>query len=402
MKILLINKYHFLKGGAERAYFDMARILKEHGHEVAFFSMQHPNNEPTYWEKYFVESVDYITDNLSLFQKLRMAARIIWNQEANQKLGLLLQEFHPDIAHAHNIYHQLSPSILWTLKKQGVPIIMTLHDYKIISPNYSLFVRGNIWEHTSGTRCLIDRCVKDSYAKSLVCALEQWIHRFIGSYALVNLFISPSQFLKEKFLANGFGSQIEHVPNCLQEKTTLPEIQKRNHHFLFFGRLSPEKAVDVLIRAFALLPEEMTLDLVGDGPDRAQLEALTVSLGLTERVHFLGARFGKELEQLKQEAFAILIPSVWYENFPYVIIESLQSGCLLIAANIGGIPERIRDTHNGFLFGAGNVESLIAVIQKLHRYNLETIRKNARESVDDLSPEIFYSRLIGLYKRFIP
>ena len=150
MKILLINKYHYLKGGAERAYFDMARILVERGHEVAFFSMHDPNNVSTTWERYFVESVDYGALDLSLVERLRMAGRILWNHEANRKLAALLQEFQPDIAHAHNIYHQLSPSILWTLRKHGVPIVMTLHDYKVISPNYSLFVRGQIWDHTSG------------------------------------------------------------------------------------------------------------------------------------------------------------------------------------------------------------------------------------------------------------
>lgn len=403
MKILLINKYHFLKGGAERAYFDMARILTDHGHEVAFFSMQHPNNVPTPWERFFVESVDYAENNLSLFQKLRMAARIIWNQEANRKLTLLLQEFQPDIAHAHNIYHQLSPSILWVLKKHGVPIVMTLHDYKVISPNYSLFVRGKIWDHTSGVRCLLDRCVKDSFLKSLVCTLEQWLHRLIGSYGLISVFISPSLFLKEKFLAHGFSHRIEHVPNYLSEKTE--ESASNEHHlgrkFLFFGRLSPEKSADILIQAFALLPTDMVLDMVGDGPERTRLEALTVSLGLTERVRFLGSRFGEELEQLKQEAFAILMPSAWYENFPYVITESLQSGCVLLAANIGGIPERIRDTHNGFLFEAGNTQSLVTAIQNLSRYDLETIRKNARQSIADLAPEIFYERLMSLYQALI-
>ncbi len=400
MRILLINKYHFLKGGAERAYFDMARILVSHGHKVAYFSMHHEKNLPTLWEPYFVESVDYGRTDLPFVQKLRMAGRILWNNEANHKLENLLREFHPDIAHAHNIYHQLSPSILWTLKKHHVPIVMTLHDYKVISPNYSLFVRGKIWDHVSGLRCMLDRCVKDSFSKSLVCALEQWLHQFIGSYKFVHIFVSPSIFLRDKFREHGFAGRIEYLPNCLSPAIVTTEKYKdaaNQHNFLFFGRLSAEKAVEVLIQAFVVLPEEMTLDLVGDGPDRKRLEELVSTLGLTKRVHFHGLMFGDELERLKRQSFAVLIPSAWYENFPYVITESLQSGCLLIAARIGGIPERIVDTQNGFLFQAGSAESLVEVIQKLPQYDLSAIRKNAIESVADLSEEIFYKRLSEMY-----
>ena len=157
MKILLINKYHYLKGGAERAYFDMARILTERGHEVAFFSMKHPENRATPWEKYFVENIEYHDTELSIGRRLALAGKILFNFEAKRKLSELLDEFQPDIAHAHNIYHQLTPSIFWPLAKRRIPIVMTLHDYKIVSPNYNLFVRGRIWEHSSAVRCLVDR-----------------------------------------------------------------------------------------------------------------------------------------------------------------------------------------------------------------------------------------------------
>lgn len=402
MKILLINKYHYLKGGAERAYFDMARILVEHGHEVAFFSMHDPNNVSTTWERYFVESVDYGALDLSLVERLRMAGRILWNHEANRKLAALLQEFQPDIAHAHNIYHQLSPSILWTLRKHDVPIVMTLHDYKVISPNYSLFVRGQIWDHTSGLRCLVDRCVKDSVVKSLVCAIEQWLHRLLRSYTLVTVFVAPSRFLQEKFQAHRFSGHIEHLPNSLPARDISSEThshhQKRFQNFLFFGRLSQEKGVDVLIRAFASLPPHMTLDVVGDGPHRTILEKLAETLGVSSRVRFLGSRFGSDLESLKQDAFAVIIPSSWYENFPYVITESLQSGCLLLAARIGGIPERIQHGENGFLFEPCDPESLVSVILSLDRFDLEAIRKQASASVIDLSESVFYEHLMGIYR----
>ncbi len=404
MKILLINKYHFLKGGAERAYFDMARILIDHGHEVAFFSMQDPKNTQTPWERFFVGSVDYADARLSIMQKLRLATRIIWNHEANQNLEMLLQEFRPDIVHLHNIYHQLSPSILWVLKRHQIPMVMTLHDYKLISPNYSLFVRGQIWDDTSGWRCIRDRCVKDSRLKSLVCALEKWFHQLIGSYALIQIFVSPSLFLAKKFQAHGFLGRIEHLPNCLPEAGLLSvtsDAPQNAQRFLFFGRLSPEKGLDVLIQAFACLPNEHVLDIVGDGPDRPRLEALVATLDLQARIHFLGAQFGDALENLKRHAAGVLIPSAWYENFPYVVTESLQSGCLVIAARIGGITEQITHGENGFLFEAGDAESLVSVLKGLSGYDTDTLRKNAQTSVSHLSETLFYERLSALYQSLI-
>ena len=215
MRVLLINKFHYLRGGAERAYFDTAHILAESGHQVAFFSMQHPENFQTEWSHFFVAREEYTEGNPTLGERFRLVRNILWNFEAARKLEALIDEFQPEIAHLHNTYHQLSPSILWTLKKRHIPIVMTLHDYKLLSPNYSLFVRGKIWEHTSGWRCLKDRCVKDSLFKSLFCVLEKWLHDFLGSYRKVDRFIAPSHFLIEKLSELGSTLTITHVSQPL-------------------------------------------------------------------------------------------------------------------------------------------------------------------------------------------
>lgn len=400
MKILLINKYHFLKGGAERAYFDMARMLEARGHEVAFFSMKHPENIPTPWEKYFVENAEYQDDRQSLWKKLALAMGIIYSFEAKRNLEKLLDEFHPDIAHVHNIYHQLSPSIFWPLKKRGIPIVMTLHDYKLISPNYSLFVRGKIWEHTSGLRSILDRSVKDSYMKSLVCALEQWLHALIGSYRKVDAFVAPSRFLIAKFTELGFSRPIAYLPNPLASPAPAFPDARESGTFLFFGRLSVEKGVETLIEAFVSLPGK-TLWIVGDGPDRRHLEALVSERGVAERVKFFGTLYGDDLERLKQRAQAVILPSVWYENFPYALIESLQSGCAVIASDLGGMPERIRHGENGLLFAAGDAGALAAAVRSLETLDIDTIRRKARESVTDLTEETFLAHLIPLYESLI-
>lgn len=401
MRILLINKYHFLKGGAERAYFDMARMLEHQGHEVAFFSMQHPDNRETPWEKYFVENAEYQDERISLQKKLSLVGKILFNVEAKRKLEMLLDDFHPDIVHVHNIYHQLSPSIFWPLKKRHIPIVMTLHDYKLVCPNYSLFVGGKIWEHTSGFRCIVDACVKDSVPKSIVCVLEKWLHALLGSYDKVDEFIAPSQFLIGKFKELGFKREIVYVPNPLTTLTTEPAaVEHESDLLLFFGRLSIEKGVETLLQALVLLPRKKAW-IVGDGPDRKRLEELAVELGISERVQFFGSLYGDDLERLKQRAAAIVLPSFWYENFPYVLIESLQSGAVVIAANRGGIVERIRHGENGLLFEAGDREALAGVIQSLDVLPLDTLREQAKKSVADLTEVSFMSRMLDIYENLL-
>ncbi len=401
MNILLVNKFHYLRGGAERAYFDTASILTERGHSVAFFSMQHPQNTSTPWSKYFVSGVEYSEDGqMSLLQKLRVAGRIIWNREAYRNMLALIDEFHPDVAHVHNIYHQLSPSILWALRKRRVPILMTLHDYKLISPNYSLFVRGKIWNHGSGWRCLADRCVKDSLLKSLVCAVEKWVHDMIGSYHLVTAFIAPSRFLAEKFHEFGWKQEIHIVPQpvvSIGEKEMSGGVISSGRH-LFFGRLSLEKDVETLLRAFASLPASECIDIVGGGPDRERLEKLSDTLGLTARVHFLGSKYGEALKDVIAQAKSVIIPSAWYENMPYVVLEALSAGKVVIAARMGGIPERIEDGENGLLFEAGDANSLAEKIRSLANLDMKEMSRKARESMADLSAEQYAHTLEAFYK----
>lgn len=216
MKILLINKYHYLRGGAERTYFDTAEILKAHGHEIAFFSMKHPANEPTVWDKFFVDNIDYREKGNGFWKKIVSVLRIWYNFQAAKNLEALLKKFKPDVAHLHNIYHQLSPSIINVLKKHHIPMVMTLHDYKLICPNYNLLVSGKIWEKSRPNKyylCVKDKCVQDSYAKSLVCTIEAYFHRLMRIYSKVNLFISPSKFLISKFQEFDFKKEIVYLPN---------------------------------------------------------------------------------------------------------------------------------------------------------------------------------------------
>lgn len=399
MRILLINKFHYKKGGAEKAYFDTARILAENGHEIAFFSMEHPSNESTPWSKFFVSQVEYLNEKQSFFSKAKIGLRIIWNFEASQKLEVLIKEFKPDIAHLHNTYHQLSPSILWTLKKHGVPIVMTLHDYKAVSPNYNLFVRGKIWAHTSGWLAVMDRVVKDSFIRSLNCAVEIWLHRLIRSYHLVNRFIAPSHFLIEMYRKLGFHHDIAYVPQPLSPFPSKPNEFGVGNFFLFVGRLSGEKGVQLLLEAFHQLPEEK-LVIVGTGPDEEKLRQYQKDHHLAN-VTFAGYQTGVALDDIFRGAKAFLLPSVWYENMPYVMLEAFGFGKPVLGSNLGGIPERIETGNNGFLFEAGKVPGIIQAIQSFNTSNQVELSQNAWESIGSLHEETYYQELQKVYQEVL-
>lgn len=397
MKILLVNKYHYIKGGAERAYFDTARVLEEHGHEVAFFSMQNPMNLETRWSKYFIDAVDY-HNNPSIRQKVGIVKNILWNRQAQKNLESLIEEFQPDVAHLHNIYHQISPSIIATLKRHGVPVVMTLHDYKLICPNYSMYVRGRIWEG-GALRCVFDRCVKDSYAKSFVCAVESIFHRLTGIYNCVDAYIAPSQFLRRKFQESGFKKEIIHITQPLFEEDLFESTPLNvSSPILFAGRLSVEKGIEALIRAIALCPREK-LEIAGSGPEEGVLKELVGSLGIQDRVSFLGHLSNTELRPKIQMAKAVVIASVWFENMPYALLEALGAGKVVIASRIGGIIERIVDGENGFLFEAGDVEGLASIIREMNVKNVKDIQRKAKESIQDVSPEEYYKKVFSLYQR---
>lgn len=408
MRILLLHKFHHRLGGAERIYFETAKLLEEAGHEVAFFSMRHPENDRTPWEKYFVREVDYSDAPKSWGVKLRTALAIIWNREATRQLDALITDFRPDAAHAFNVFHQLSPAVFHVLKRRQVPIALTICDFKIISPNYFLyhFGRRKIWESTSGLRAIWDRAVKDSFAKSLVCAVELWVHRLLKSYDRVDVFLAPSAFLVKKYRELGFAhpiTQIHHpVRVALSDSGSADEASSapRKESYLYFGRLSPEKGVDVALRALARLPEK-ELVIVGYGPAEDELRSLVREDVLGDRVKFLGPLYGEELNRLIRESRAIIFPVVWYENQPFALMDALASGTPVIASRIGGIPDVVRHGENGFLFAAGDPEDLARVWQEFSRLSPETllsVRARAETLSRKYTKERYRDEILAIYQ----
>jgi|WetSurMetagenome_2_1015567.scaffolds.fasta_scaffold03437_7 glycosyltransferase involved in cell wall biosynthesis len=405
MKILLINNYHYSRDGVTRAYFDQAKILAEHGHEVAFFSAHSENESPTEWSKYFVSATDFENDKINIFTKIKLIAKGFYNFEAKNKLAKLIQEFKPDVAHLHNIYHHLSPSIVGVLKKNKIPTVMTLHDYELVSPNYNLFANGKIWEGAKGGkywRCFTDRCIKNSYWRSFLATIEAYFYQWSGSYRQIDVFISPSKFLISKFKEFGFKKEIIYLPNpfLLPEKI-VSNNKATGKYFLYYGRLSAEKGIADLLRAYAKLKTEVKLKIAGAGPQEMELKKIIAEERING-VEFSGYKTGDELWQLIGNAQAVVVPSRWYENAPYSVIEPMGLGKIVLAYRLGGLTELIEDGVNGFLFEPGNINNLAAKLEDVlsHPELVKSIGDKAIEAIKDKNdPEKYYQVLWEIYQK---
>ena len=402
MRILLVNKYFYRKGGAETYYFALAEGLKALGHEVAFFSMRHPSNEPSRWSKYFVSEKDYV-GKVSAFKQVQEAATLIYSFEAKRKFEALLEEFKPDVIHMNNVHRQLTLSILDApyLKRHHVPVVYTAHDYILLCPAYTM-VNGR------GAVCdaCLDRhfmyavsnvCVKGSRAKSALAAMEAEFLKLHHSYDKIDLIIAPSQFMKSKLDEGGFAGKTIAMQNFLTDSQMAMGAHVANMHkfddaqagarpyVLFFGRLSKEKGILTLVRAFLraaglerradsdagadheeCLPDTWDLRIVGDGPEREAIEQLIASAGpqATSRIHLLGYKTGEDLQREVGNARFTVLSSEWRENMPYSGLESLAAQTPIIGARIGGIPELVEEGRTGFTFESGNAADLRDVLMR--------------------------------------
>jgi glycosyltransferase involved in cell wall biosynthesis len=405
MRILQVNKFHYPRGGADKYYLELGEALEKAGHKVAYFSMRHPKNIPSSWDRYFVSRLSFNEGGIK--DKLKAPGRIIYSLEAKSKFKKLVLDFKPDIIHIHNIYHQLSPSILDVAKKYKIPVVMHLHDYKLICPNYQLFCRGQICEACKKDKyfnCVYRRCFKNSLSQSLLAALEMTIHhKWLKIYKKnISLFIAPSNFMKNKVVEYGWDEKkIRVVYNSFSASLSASQEElrskKEGDYLFYFGRLSSEKGLSALIKAATL--SKQNLKIAGVGPCYEDLKKLAISLNAP--VEFLGFKTGDRLKKLIMEARAVVLPSIWYENMPLSLLEALSLKTIVIASLQGGMPEIIKPGYNGFLFEAGNVNDLATKIKELSNYNLKKMRENAYLSVSNLNAENNLNEVMGVYQELI-
>ena len=400
MKILLINKFLYPKGGDAISTLNTGKLLSDRGHRVYYWGMRHPQNAYNENEKYLLNYTDYDKKN-GLKQTLKQSINILYSFEAKSKIIQLIKKDKPDIVHLNNFAHQISPSILDVFTKYGIPSVMTMHDYKLVCPVYSLYVRGRVCEKCSRKKfinCFLNKCSKNSYLKSLINTAEMYLHHSIlHIYDKINLFISPSKFLKNKLYELGFRGNIVYLPNFVNSEEFIPQYQFYEKTFCYIGRLLSEKGLLTLIKAMAGLNIE--LKIIGDGPIKNMLENRVKDLKL-RNIRFLGFKSGNELKGEIAMSMAVVIPSEWYENNPRSALEAFALGKPVIGARIGGIPELVIDNFNGLTFEPGNHMDLREKILYLisNSSKIPEMGKNSRKFVtNNFNSSSHYNKLIEIY-----
>ncbi|MDA8092019.1 MAG: glycosyltransferase family 4 protein [Nitrospiraceae bacterium] len=416
MKILLINKYLYPKGGDAKYTLATGKLLSEKGHEVFYWGMDHPENQEFPFRQYFVPYID-LNGNLNGREKLRASLNIFYSSGAKKKLAALLKKIKPDLVHLNNFAHQLSPSILDAVKGRKIPAVMTMHDYKMVCPCYTMFSGdsgsldgagtsgGSPCERCGGGKyfnCVVKKCTKGSVFKSLVNACEMYLHHHVLKiYGKIDLYISPSRFLMQKVKEMGFPWEVCHLPN-FADLSGVPAFKWESQEIAYAGRFSHEKGVHMLLDA--VKGSGVKLKIIGDGPLAGGIAEKIKKEKLGENVRMLGYLKGHQLQREIIRSAFLVVSSTWYENNPLSIIEAFSLGKPVLGARIGGIPELVRDGETGFTFEAGNAADLRDKINRMLRekQKLPEMGKRAREFAERyLDPEIHYHGLTELYGKAI-
>lgn len=390
MKILLANKFYYRRGGDCIYMLNLEKLLKAHGHEVAVFAMDYPENLDTPWKKYFPKNMS----------KLMAFTRPFGSHEVKSTFKKLLDDFKPDVVHLNNVHTQLSPVMAELAHQWGIKVVWTLHDYKLLCPRYDCLKNGNTICETcfNGDKkaCLDNKCMKGSKLASFIGFKEAIVWNRERLEASTDVFICPSQFMADKMVQGGFSkSKMQTLCNFIDvEKCKFSStddtddvelLPKKEDYYCFIGRLSHEKGAKTLIEAANQLPYKLVI--IGGGPLMDELKAVA-----NTNIEFVGFKQWDDIKQLVGKARFSVIPSEWYENNPLSVIEAQCLGTPVLGANIGGIPEL-----TDYTFSSGNIADLKTKIEKMwnSEFDYQQIASDAQHRYD---AETYYDKLINIYK----
>lgn len=363
MKILMVSSFHHARGGDTTYARSVSAALAARGHEVVPFAMRHPENEPSPWETRFPTWVDP-WGTTTPGRRLALLPGLIWSREAARELDGVLDTLKPDVAHLHHVHRHLTPSVLWPLKRRGVPVVWTVHDAELICPAGTLYTEGSPCERCRGHRYLEavrHRCKGDALLPSIAVALEKTAHRALGVWDRVDRLVCPSRFMADALVRFGLPpKKVLHLPNFLDIDAHAPG-QAQGRGWLFAGRLAPEKGLDTLLQAAEQIPDAQ-LTVCGAGPWEGRVRAMAARL---PQVRLLGHVPRAALMALVREAAIIVVPSRWLENYPYAVLEAQAAGRAVVASRIGGIPEQIDDGVDGVLVPPGDPAALASAVRGL-------------------------------------
>ena len=400
MKILMVNKFLYSRGGCENYMLFLSDHLKKLGHEVQFFGMYDENNTVGNSKGLYTQNMDFHSKGLGRFL---YPFKIIYSFEAKRKIIKVIDDFKPDIIHMNNINFQLTPSVIYGAKKRGIPVVQTVHDYQMICPNHLLYsFRENIpcekCIEGSYIDCIKNKCIHTSRVKSIIGAMEAKLYSLLKTYKKVDLFITPSYFLEEKLLAarKFYRGKTKTIHNFIDKNKFNSIIPKGEGYIAFAGRLSAEKGVELIAKTAKLMPEH-TIFVAGDGPDKNILENIP-------NIKLVGFLSGEKLVEFMGNAKVLLVPSVWYENCPLSILEAQCMGVPVIAMQSGGMAELIKDGVTGTLVKEPTHEDLAEKIKETveNEEYYKSLKENLEKENDNIfSVEAYCDILLKEYEKLV-
>ena len=408
MKILLAHNIYPILGGDGVFFHQTGRFLEENGHEVAYYCTKSDDKDKeSPWEPYFGENIDYGSG--SLLSSALKFPKMVYSKPNRERFRTLLKDFKPDLVHCFTIHTKITPSILDACREERVPVVISYNDYKHICPNYKLFRNGHICDDCKGHKfwhAVKNKCSRDSYVWSAAQAIESHVNYNMRDIYRKNVhtFLFSSQFMAKKteefwgkdnfrkdFLWNPFNSNDFRLE------------EEYDDYFLYFGRLVQEKGVDLLLKAMGQVSKDIKLKVVGNGAQQDELHKIAKELNLTN-VEFLGPLWGDDLNEVLKKTRFTVVPSIWHENFPYVVMQSFAMGKPVLGSNRGGIPEMVQNGKFGHVFDIDDLNDFAEKIELMWNKPQDTkqMGTQAKSYADaNYNDQVFYSSLMRIYNNVL-
>lgn len=388
MKVLLIHNYYrsSAPSGEDAVARNERKLLEDHGVEVVVY------------EKFNDDLV-----GLTLLQKASLAVNTVWSRRTRAEIQNLIERVRPDVVHVHSIYPQISPSVYSACNTAGVPVVHTLHNFRYVCPGALLQRNGKPCEECLGRlpwKALLHRCCRGSLAVTGAIAGMICFMRLRGTLTReVDRFVTLTEFARTRLLVGGLPPELVEVkPNFLPE---FPHgiLGERENYAVFVGRLTKEKGVETLIKAWNAVPG-LGLKIIGDGALRQDLQAVAAERGVA--VEFLGVQDRTTVLSVVGKARFLVVPSQWYETFGMVVMEAYSCGTPVLVSRLGALEEIVAEGETGLYFEAGNAADLARQASRLAADPELTRRmgeKARRVFLDQFTPEQNFRMLMGVYQR---
>ena len=400
MKVLQINKFLKIVGGAETYMFQLSDALQEKGIEVKFWGMKDKDNIVSDFPEFEAGNVTYSTQDIKT--KINSVFKTIYSKDNRVNISKVLDKFKPDIVHIHNYNFQLTPSFLPEMKKRGIKVVQTIHDSQMVCPYHRLynFQRNEVCTKCvkgSFVNCIKDRCFDGSVFKSTVGALESTFYHYLDYYNKhIDTYISPSNFLAN-LIQNRVKKEIVVIPNFTQMESNLSSEKPKKEHYLYYGRISEEKGVLELIDIFKEI--QLNLLIIGKGDLE---EAVIERIEDISNIEFLGPKYGKDLFEIVQQAKYVVQSSKWFENCPMTIIESFSLGVPVIGSNHSGFIDLIQEGKTGHLVDFKNKPEAISRLLEIENSNTSTMKNNVSEYYkNNLSESVHINKILAVYNNLL-